>query len=191
MVDGGALREGRRPMPELRLRPATAADAPAIAALHTASWRDAYADILDPAFLAGPIEADRLALWSERLTDPREGQLVHLAEGQDGEVAGFVCAFRDADPRWGSLVDNLHVAPWLRGHGVGETLLRGAASRLAEHGATGGLHLWVFEANTAGLRFYERLGGRVVERIVDKMETAREGQTSLRVHWARLADVGG
>ena len=172
------------------LRPATAADAAAIAALHTASWRDAYADILEPAFLAGPIEADRLALWDGRLRDPADGQLVQVAE-TDGAVVGFVCAFRDADAKWGSLVDNLHVSPAMRGHGLGEILLRAAASRLAEHGAQGGLHLWVFEANTAALRFYERLGGRVVERIVDKMAAAREGQTSLRVHWPRPDDLAG
>jgi ribosomal protein S18 acetylase RimI-like enzyme len=178
-------------MPQLSLRPATAADVAAIAALHTASWREAYAEILDPAFLDGPIEADRLAVWEGRLRRPREGQLVQVAQTQTGEVAGFVCAFRDADARWGSLVDNLHVSPALRGHGLGERLLRAAAARLAEDGAKGGLHLWVFEANTAALRFYERLGGRVVERMVDKMAAAREGQTSLRVQWARLEEVGG
>jgi len=176
-------------MPELNLRPATAADAPALAALHTASWRDAYASILDPAFLAGPIEADRLAVWQGRLCDPTADQIVLVAETQDRDVVGFICAFRDADPQWGSLIDNLHTAPSMRGQGVGANLLREAASRLADSGANGGLHLWVFEANTAGLRFYERLGGRVVGKTTDRMAAA-PGQASLRVHWPTLQAVG-
>ena len=177
-------------MAQLRLRPATAADAAAIAALHTASWRDAYAAILDADFLAGPVEADRLGVWEARLRDPDPDQVVHVAQSEEGEVVGFVCAFRDADPEWGSLVGNLHVAPRMRGNGVGETLLRAAAALLAASGAQGGLHLWVFEANTAGLRFYERLGGRVVEQTVSRMAAA-PGEISLRVHWPTLQAVCG
>ena len=107
-----------------------------------------------------------------------------------GEVVGFVCAFRNADPQWGSLVDNLHAAPHMRGHGLGERLLRSAVASLARGGAEGGVHLWVFEANTAGLRFYERLGGRVVGQTVSKMATA-PGQVSLRVHWPTLQALAG
>lgn len=46
-------------MNSIILRSANEGDAPAIAALHAASWRDAYADILAPDFLNGEIEADR------------------------------------------------------------------------------------------------------------------------------------
>lgn len=177
-------------MPQPSLRPATASDASAIAALHTASWRDAYADILDPDFLAGPIEADRLALWGGRLAEADDDLIVHVAEAEDREIVGFICAFRNADPEWGSLIDNLHVSPRMRGNGLGETLLRSTASLLASRGARGGLHLWVFEANTAGLRFYERLGGKVVGKTVDRMAAAR-GKTSLRVHWPTLEEIAG
>ncbi|MGZ6020662.1 MAG: N-acetyltransferase family protein [Phenylobacterium sp.] len=175
-------------MPQLRLRPATASDVPAIAALHTTSWRDAYAALLDPDFLAGPIEADRLDVWEKRLRDTDADQVVQVAESGDREVVGFVCAFPNADPAWGSLVDNLHVAPHMRGNKVGEKLLRSAAASLASRGAHGGLFLWVFEANTAGLRFYERLGGRVVGQDVSRIAAAN-GKTSLRVHWPSLQDV--
>jgi len=176
-------------MPDLTLRPATASDAPAIASLHTASWRDAYAAILDPDFLAGPIEADRLELWIRRLREPGPDQIVQVAETRDGEVVAFICAYLDASPEWGSHVDNLHVSPTLRGKGVGETLLRLAASLLESQGARGGLHLWVFEKNRAGLRFYERLGGRVVGQTESRMPTAAPGEISLRVHWRTLREV--
>lgn len=173
-------------MPEILFRDADIADASAIASLHVASWRDAYAAILDPAFLAGPIEADRLDVWRGRLTNPPPGLLVQAALAPNQDLIGFVCAYRDQDPRWGSLVDNLHVAPGRRGGRIGERLLRGAARRLIAQNAQEGLHLWVFEANTAGLRFYQRLGGQVVGAERSEIPAA-DSKTVLRVHWPTLA----
>jgi ribosomal protein S18 acetylase RimI-like enzyme len=170
------------------IRPATEADAVSVAAIHVASWRDAYADILSAEFLSGPIEADRLALWSQRLRESSPSQLVDVACDAPGEAFGFVCGYRDLDPRWGSLIDNLHVLPQSRGHRVGERLLRGAASQFAVAGSELGLHLWVFEANVAALRFYQRHGGRVVERTNSHIPAAG-GKPVLRVHWASLGQL--
>jgi ribosomal protein S18 acetylase RimI-like enzyme len=170
------------------IRPATEADAASVAAIHVASWRDAYADILSADYLNGPIEADRLAVWSERLRERPSSQMVDLACEPAGQAFGFVCGFRDFDPRWGSLIDNLHVLPALRGQGVGERLLRGAARQLAATGSGPGLHLWVYEANVAALRFYQRHGGRVVERDNSHIPAAG-GKPVLRVYWASLAEL--
>ena len=171
------------------IRPATAVDAAAIAAIHVASWRDAYADILSADYLSGPIEADRLAVWSDRFRDASPSQLVDIACDPARQPFGFVCGFRDSDPQWGSLIDNLHVLPRARGRGVGEKLLRRAASQFAAQGSQLGLHLWVFEANVAALRFYQRHGGRVVERKLSHMPAAG-GKPVLRVHWPDLAQLG-
>lgn len=177
-------------MLRVTLRQANEADAASIAAIHVASWRDAYAAILDPDFLRGPIEDERLGLWVERLREPVPGQIVQIAEDEDGAAIGFVCAFRNADSQWGSIIDNLHVVPDLRGHGVGEGLLRSAASLLERQGAAGGLFLWVFSANVAALRFYQRLGGKVVGQDVSRIKAAN-GKMALRVHWPTLRAVGG
>ncbi|CCD89698.1 Conserved protein of unknown function; Putative GCN5-related N-acetyltransferase [Bradyrhizobium sp. ORS 285] len=173
---------------DIIIRAAINEDAPAIAALHAASWRDAYANILAPEFLGGAIEADRLNVWTQRLSAPAADQLVTVACDPEGPLRGFVCCYRDADPVWGSLVDNLHVSPDGRGSGLGARLLRDAAAQLAASGAASGLHLWVFEANTAGLRFYIRLGGRVVETSRSEIPAAG-GKTILRVHWPDLAQL--
>lgn len=170
---------------DIVIRPAAGADVSALAAIHVASWRSAYAAILDPAFLAGPVEADRLSVWTERLGRPPPGQTVRVAETDEGRMIGFVCAYADADPRWGSLVDNLHVLPSERGRGIGKRLLRAAVAQLAPRSASRDIHLWVFEANASALGFYRRLGGEVVERVASAM-TAAEGQPELRIHWPDL-----
>src|SRR5262245_2863669 len=168
------------------IRPATEEDAALIAAIHAASWRDAYAHILTPEFLGGCIDADRLAVWSQRLSDRPATQLVNVACDSSGLVQAFICSYCDFDPVWGSLIDNLHVRPQARGRGIGERLFRDAAAQLSAKASSSGLHLWVFEANVAGLRFYRRLGGRVVEKDNSSIPAAG-GKTVLRVHWPNLA----
>lgn len=164
------------------IRSAVEADAASIAAIHAASWRDAYAHILTPEFLNSSVEADRLTVWSARLRDRPPSQLVNIAVDATGQAVAFVCVYRNLDPRWGSLVDNLHVRPHVRGQGIGDRLFRAAAGQLAATSSASGLHLWVFEANVAGLRFYQRLGGHVVEKDISRIPAAA-GKVVLRIHW--------
>jgi ribosomal protein S18 acetylase RimI-like enzyme len=170
----------------IRIRRAVSRDAAAIASIHTASWRDAYATLLDPAYLAGPIEDDRRALWADRLERPDPRRTTLLAEAADAAALGFGCVYRDLDPAWGSLIDNLHVVPRMRGRRIGVHLIT-AVARCAEGDAeTRGIHLWVFEANEAAVRFYRRLGGDIVERDASQAPTSR-GAAILRVFWPDVA----
>jgi ribosomal protein S18 acetylase RimI-like enzyme len=178
----------REHLADIDIRPAVAADAATVAAIHVASWRDAYAQILTSEYLNGPIEADRTAVWSKRLRERPQGQLVEIAFDQAGHAQGFVCGYLDSDSVWGSLIDNLHVLPQTRSRGIGERLLRTAGRQLLANGPGRGLHLWVFEANEAAVRFYKRLGGEVVERDHSKMPAAG-GKAVLRVHWPTLAHM--
>lgn len=175
---------------EITIRDATLTDAGEIAAIHCASWRDAYANVLDPGFLSGPIEDDRHVVWSERLEIPDPKRTVLVGETRDSAPIAFGCAYRDLDPVWGSWIDNLHVHPALRGSGIGRYIIEAIARRIEADAATRGLHLWVFEANEAALRFYLRLGGEVVERGSSQIPAAR-GATILRVFWPDVAALSG
>ena len=162
-------------------RLATAADAPAIAALHSASWATAYAQILAADWLANDLAADRLRTWTGRFAIPNPAMRVILAEAADG-LAGFASLFLATDAQWGSHVDNLHVRPGLNGSGLGRRLLAEVA-RLAVAEAPGhGLDLFVYSANTAARGFYARMGGRETNEWT---ETAPDGgrQSVWRVWW--------
>lgn len=171
--------------PPVRIRPATAADAAAIARLHAESWRLTYRGILPDAYLEGPIAQERLGLWTERLSLPEaQRPFVHLAES--AQLSGFVCVLRSADPEWGLCLDNLHVLPPFRSRGLGRRLFAEAV-RWAVAAAPGEpLHLWVFEANRDAARFYEGLGGEAVERCV-KEAVAGMPAPSIRYAWHDLA----
>ena len=149
-------------------RRATPCDAEAIASLHARSWRENYRGAFHDAFLDGDLPGERLRVWSERLEHPAGNQLVQLAV--DGrQLVGFVCAYGAHDPRWGSLVDNLHVSHDSKRNGVGSSLMRQAGAWLAPRYPGLGVYLFVLEANAPARRFYERLGAQ--NAGVSTMET--------------------
>jgi hypothetical protein len=92
-----------------------------VAQLHADSWRRHYRGAYADAFLDGDVVADRLAVWSARLAG-RANTVTVLAEDGTGP-AGFVHVVFDDDERWGSLVDNLHVAVGRQRGGIGTALL--------------------------------------------------------------------
>lgn len=147
------------------LRPMGADDIEVVAALHVASWRTAYRGIFNDAYLDTEAEAERRAHWTRRLAAPAPTAAGVVAE-QAGVPVAFCYLIADADPARGTLLDNLHVAPAVRGAGLGRHLLARAAQEIVARGWPAGLHLWVFDANTGARRFYERHGAQVVDRTV-------------------------
>lgn len=147
----------------MNLREATPGDIEAIARLHAESWRSAYRGQYSDAYLDGPVYDNRMMVWRERLTAPAGNQHTIVAE-EDGAVAGFVCAFGDDDPRWGTLLDNIHVRPERKRAGIGTMLIRETAGWAQREYPASGFYLWVLEANAPARLFYERLGAQNAER---------------------------
>lgn len=142
----------------MEYRNAGPADAPAIAALHADSWRRHYRGSFPDAYLDGDVEADRRAVWRDRLAapDPEAATVVAL---DGGTLVGFVHTIFDDDPVWGALVDNLHVTAERKRGGLGTGLMARAAAGVLARPRSTGLYLWVLEANLAAQRFYARRGG--------------------------------
>jgi ribosomal protein S18 acetylase RimI-like enzyme len=177
-----------------RLRSAGPADAENVARLHADSWRRHYRGAFSDAYLDGDILTDRMSVWSARLAAPT-GALTVVAE-DDAGMAGFVHIVFDDDLRWGSLIDNLHVARDRQRTGLGSALLTRAAEAAAEQAANPAVYLWVLEQNTAAQRFYQAMGGSFVEKTaVDPPEGApsRINGTphKLRVAWPDASLVRG
>jgi ribosomal protein S18 acetylase RimI-like enzyme len=146
----------------LRFRAAGPDDAEKVALLHADSWRRHYRGAFSDSFLDGDVVTDRRSVWSSLLAG-QAGRTTILAEDATGLV-GFVHVIFDADDRWGSLVDNLHVIRGRQRAGIGTALLAGAAGAVAEQAAGRAMYLWVLEQNTAAQRFYRALGGTCVEK---------------------------
>jgi ribosomal protein S18 acetylase RimI-like enzyme len=153
--------ERNAPIGSVRFRFAAADDAERIAVLHADSWRRHYRGAYTDSFLDGDVVADRCSVWSARLAAPTNSETV-LAE-QGSRLVGFVHVVFDNHPRWGSLVDNLHVVQDERRRGIGSHLLDRAARVAAERATGNAMYLWVLQQNTAAQQFYRARGAICVE----------------------------
>lgn len=161
------------------IRKGTPADADAIAALHTASWRSAYAALLPATYLRGPVAEEHREKWRARTADhsTNDRDRLLLTADEEGELHGFVHLRTTDDHR--VHVDNLHVRPDRVGTGLGGHLLRrGFAWAQATHPGQD-VFLEVLRGNDRAIVFYERHGGlRTAERplrlapdlVVDEVE---------------------
>ena len=147
------------------IRPATPQDAPALAALHVAVWRDTYG-ALAPAAALERLDLDhRLRGWQARLQDP--AQTTWVALDADGAVAGLVTGGAAGDGVSGARPDDsvsaeiahLYVAPEARKSGLGRALMQAAFDALEQQGHRG-VGLGVVRQNYEARLFYARLAGR-------------------------------
>jgi GNAT superfamily N-acetyltransferase len=146
----------------MQILEATAADAATVASLHAESWRTAYRGILTDNFLDQHAHGERLALWAARFAaqsrhEDRPKMFVLLAE-ENAIALGFASIFVEADPTYGSLLDNLHVSPKITRTGIGRQLLSECARQLLNRRSRAGLYLWVIDRNRNAQKFYEKAG---------------------------------
>ena len=145
-------------MAGVEIRDATVADAGAIARVHVASWRAAYAALLPPAVLDGLSVAQRTRIW-RRVLDPASADRVAVAE-HDGVVVGFAhvgpAHDADVDPSTGQL-RTLYLTPGSWGRGIGRQVHDAGLARLADAGCVRAV-LWMLSTNARAARFYERRG---------------------------------
>ncbi|MGH3773723.1 MAG: GNAT family N-acetyltransferase [Pseudonocardiaceae bacterium] len=147
-----------------RVRAATLEDAPTLAALHRATWRAAYSELLPPGTLDGLDAPHVRQAWADTV---QGGATVLIATEGDDPV-GFVVAgpapeddvaaadgTLPADAARTMLVSTLLVEPRWGRRGHGGRLLATAATMLRDAGATRAI-VWVPARDAASLSFYRR-----------------------------------
>jgi ribosomal protein S18 acetylase RimI-like enzyme len=183
-----ALSDQLQPVPPVRYRAAAPHDAGAIAALHADSWRRHYRGAFMDAYLDGDIVTDRLQVWTARLSPPQLDQYTVCADA-DGEVVGFAHTVFGHDPKWGAMLDNLHVRSNLKGNGIGTRLLSEAARNLIRCRPSEPLYLWVLDQNVAAQSFYDARGGVRVESTLRGPLPGGGRATGHRYFWPRPSRI--
>jgi ribosomal protein S18 acetylase RimI-like enzyme len=113
--------------------------------------------------------------WARTIADRAAGKAARdvllVADDDEGSLTALVSGSAADDDRSGSIAEigALYVLPDRRGRGFGGSLLRAAASELADLGFSA-LHLGVLTANLPARGFYEAMGGREIGRRTDDEE---------------------
>ena len=143
----------------MRIREATADDAPDIASVHVRSWQVAYRGLLPDEVLDGLSAQGRTELWSRILETDRPGDAVLVVDGEAGtEGFAHVCTSRDGDRgEHTGEISSLYLVPEAWGSGRGRALMEAAEARLAAEGYREAT-LWVLVANARARRFYAAAG---------------------------------
>lgn len=147
-------------MSGLRLRPMTADDCEAVAAIRTRGWQYAYRGLVPQSYLDGMDVAADAERHRARLSAGDGDVADVVAETAGGELAGWAASgpYRDGDARTPDAeLYALYLLPERIGQGVGRALLTEASRRCAAAGHRR-MYLWVLERNTRARRFYERAG---------------------------------
>jgi diamine N-acetyltransferase len=150
-------------MSEIRIRRATAADAPALAALGVETFTEAFGHLYPKADLDDFLEGNHaLPKIEKSLADPDIAAWV--AEDTDGRLVGYAqvgppdMPHPDLRPEQGEL-KRLYVLNSHQNLGLGGRLIEPAIDHLVARGRT---PIWisVWAHNEAGQRFYRRYGFR-------------------------------
>jgi len=150
---------------DVAIRAASPEDAPAIAALHVAVWREAYRDLAPPEAMRLLDVPRRQASWVEMLAKAERTVLV--AES-DGRIVGIGTAgpATAAELAGHGEIQYLYVDPTHAGGGIGRALMRQLARSLQMQGYKS-VALGVVEGNQPAIDFYRKLGGRLAGSYID------------------------
>ncbi|GMA15776.1 GNAT family N-acetyltransferase [Deinococcus metallilatus] len=174
--------------PPFTLRPATPPDAPALAHVHTASWRETYTGLLPQEFLAGMTDdaarERRQRMWEVLAADPSQ---IVLVTQQDGEVVAFASGGPARDhPGVDAELYTLYALKSAHGQGLGRALLHALARELHLGGANS-LALWVLDQNPTR-QWYARQGAREAGEKTQPLPAGGELR-EVRMVWDNLAQL--
>jgi ribosomal protein S18 acetylase RimI-like enzyme len=130
------------------IRPATPADAEALARVHVRTWQAAYTHLF-PAERLAAISVERRA-EQFRLYPP-------IVAEENGEIVGFVSVGASRDPDADGELYAIYVDPAHWRTGVGRALIEAGEAQLGAEDRRD-VVLWVLEDNPRARSFYEAAG---------------------------------
>lgn len=146
----------------MEVRPATAADAPAIATIHVRSWQAAYRGLLPQDYLDSLDPRHGVGHWTETLAAtrwPATGMLVLVDDAVLGFAGLGATGDDDDDPLVVGELQVLYLDPMVSRRGGGSLLLRAVERQLGQAGFASA-SAWVLETNARARSFYEHHGWR-------------------------------
>jgi uncharacterized cupin superfamily protein/GNAT superfamily N-acetyltransferase len=147
---------------QVYIRCATLGDAQHIAEIQVATWKSAYAGLVEESYLAAMSVSERTKMWSEVLSAMQERSHVFVATGADSLPIGFISSGKArGEDAAGAEIYAFYLLPEFHGKGFGQTLLYRSLARLQADGFYNA-KVEVLQDCSAH-RFYKRSGAGLVE----------------------------
>lgn len=168
------------------VRKAVLDDVPAIASVHVAAWKSAYAGILPDEVLAALSVEKRAAMWEKVVAEESETKHLLVAENEDSGIVGFAALGPEGSGQsdYEAELYAIYILEQYQRHGIGLALFRAGLNALVANGFRS-MIVWVL-ADNAARHFYEALGGSQAGRrtvsVVDKH------YAEIGYEWAPLGD---
>ena len=179
-------------LPVEQIRIATPDDAPALAAMHIASWRETYAGLLPDKMLSSLSVDARSEMWANIMREPPtlSATVIYLAEYEGTIIAFGSCGAQRTDSLkdqgYDGEIGAIYVLREFQKRGIGARLFSAMSLDFTKRGFTAAA-LWVLRDNSRARRFYEHLAGKVVA----EREDIRDGAVliELAYGWQDLKEL--
>jgi len=148
------LRARGETLESIRIREATVADIPALAALHVKTWNDTYAPLL----MKGPSYPIRESQWREKFSERDAAWFCFVVERSDGGLVGFAQGNRSDHPEFAGQLNKIYLLRDYQRLGLGTRLIGHVARRFRSLGIDS---MWLFgDARNPSSRVWKALGAK-------------------------------
>jgi ribosomal protein S18 acetylase RimI-like enzyme len=148
------------------IRHAKPHDAPALAKVFDAAWREAYQGIIPGVALEKMLVRRGPRWWRSTLSRGRPLAVLDIGQGVAGYVSYGRCRDR-ALPAKGE-IDELYLLPEYQGLGFGGRLFRAVRNDLRDREMER-VVVWALADNARACAFYQGLGGRSIARVDERI----------------------
>lgn len=148
------------------IRHAKPADAQALSNVFESAWREAYRGIIPGVTLEKMLTRRGPRWWRSTVTRGRPLVVIDLGQGVAGYISYGRCRDRSL-PAEGE-IDEFYLLPEYQGLGLGRRLFQAVRNDLRDKGMSR-VAVWALEDNERACTFYERMGGRSVARVEERI----------------------
>lgn len=148
----------------MNIREANVTDAPGIARVHVDTWRSAYRAIIPQSFLDELSYEQRARQWERTLRGAGHQEFVYVAENEARQIIAFASggsALSKEPSLYTGELFAIYILDAYQRQGLGQRLFFQVVERLLTLQLTSML-IWFLAENSAR-RFYEKLGGVLVQ----------------------------
>jgi GNAT superfamily N-acetyltransferase len=148
------------------IRHAKPADAEALSHVFESAWREAYRGIIPGVTLEKMLTRRGPRWWRSTVTRGRPLVVIDLGQGVAGYISYGRCRDRSL-PAEGE-IDEFYLLPEYQGIGLGRRLFQAVRNDLRDKSMSR-VAVWALADNERACAFYERMGGRSVARVEERI----------------------